>query len=418
MADLQFYIRPLEPLFFGPPHSISAGETHHLRSLFPPPVSAFQGLIRSAILHAVNTPLDLNDFSKSACRERATLVGTPDELPPGWQFHGPYPAHRSAEKPHQFIPWLPVPRLLFGDGKKTPCYAHWLDNAQGGMDDLSDNAGHLLGRPERDAVDSLRGWCSVENLHATLRGSAESEWSGAGYRQELPPFVAWDGQAGLALDRKDGDGERKRSVTARHGMLYFQQRLRLKVDSGFIGGLSGQLPAGVSTHALSGGTGTWGRKSRPVALTLAGNNAFSRHWRELLAGEHLAGFDSTPPSENDLFWLVTLTPVALEHSTAPHPRLAEGSVTFQCLAALPGPYVVAGGYDLASGSPRANRKLVPAGSAWLFRLMGGDPAARRRALLSLNNAFPLGPPQEAAFGYGHTLVGIAPPATDQTGEQQ
>ncbi|MEZ5584375.1 MAG: hypothetical protein R3F37_17915 [Candidatus Competibacteraceae bacterium] len=62
----------------------------------------------------------------------------------------------------------------------------------------------------------------------------------------------------------------------------------------------------------------------------------------------------------------------------------------------------------ASGHSRPNRAYVPAGSAWWITLEGGDETRRAAALRLLNNAHVLGEPKEAAFGYGHTLVGLGP----------
>ena len=404
MAALDVFVRPLEPLFFGPTHSINAGENHHMHSLFPPPISACQGLIRTRILHAY-PDLDLNDFSSNARKQREEKIGTPDRLPEGWQLNGPFPAAMNAERVQ---PWLPVPRALFADRLNKPFYAYLLDNAQKGIDDLNAN---LLGRPRQNALKPLGGWCSSANLSAFLFGEAESNWQASEWGRR-PHFVVDDRQAGLALDRKDG----ARSVNSRHGMLYFQKRLRLKPGSGFLGGVSAALPSSIVNTGLAQAAGVWGRKSRPVELSAVSESELCPLWRKLLEGQHLERFKETSESAQQLFWLVTLTPVFLDEPTQPLPRINSTAVEFECLAALPGPPVVVGGYNLVHGSPRANRKLLPAGSAWLFRLNGGDVEAQYRVLRNLNNAFPLGPIDEAAFGYGHTFVGIAPIDTDQTGE--
>jgi CRISPR type III-B/RAMP module-associated protein Cmr3 len=411
MTAFRFFIRPLESLFFGPPHSFSAGEAHHSRSLFPPPISAFQGFIRTAILRAVSPSLDLNDNSPSARAMRAGIVGNADRLPDMWQLHGPYPAQTTQDADEEkLIPWLPTPLILLRGANRIPLYAHWLDNAQGGISDISDVQFRPLGRPELDGMKPLGGWCSAENLLNIVKGSAEFEWKADDWKSNFPRFVKCEDQAGLALERRK---ERQRSVTSRHGMLYFQKRLRLETNAGFVGGLKAILPSNIEIDALNGGTDIWGRKGRPVSLEIRQEEAFCRAWHDLLSGNHLP----EQVSSNSLFWLITLTPVAVDNPLDPKPRLG-GNISFETLAALPGSPINLGGYDMTSGRPRENLNYLPAGSSWLFRLKGEDQTSRLRALHSLNNAFPLGSKISAAFGYGHTLVGIAPSGTDRLGEYQ
>lgn len=78
------------------------------------------------------------------------------------------------------------------------------------------------------------------------------------------------------------------------------------------------------------------------------------------------------------------------------------------VTALTGRPVTLGGFDLTTGGPRPNRAYVPGGSAWLVEVTGGSPEERRDRLVALHDRHPLGPAEEARFGFGHTLVGLGP----------
>jgi CRISPR-associated protein Cmr3 len=125
-----------------------------------------------------------------------------------------------------------------------------------------------------------------------------------------------------------------------------------------------------------------------------------------------------PPhvSEEDLFWLLALTPARLAEPLRPAVRLPlSGAASVVIRGALIGPPLTLGGYELASHRSRPNRSYVPAGSAWLLQLRGGDRSSRAEALRRLHDAHPLGPSAEAGFGFGHTFVGLGPePLEDES----
>jgi len=128
----------------------------------------------------------------------------------------------------------------------------------------------------------------------------------------------------------------------------------------------------------------------------------------LLDGDHL-GDHQDSVDERTLFWLVALTPAPVKNPADPAPRLdAFPDVRFVCKATIADRPVAIGGFDMARGAPLDNRAMLPAGSSWLFRLEGGGSADRAAALRALNCGFLLGHRQEAAFGYGQTLVGLHP----------
>jgi CRISPR-associated protein Cmr3 len=274
-----------------------------------------------------------------------------------------------------------------------------------GLNDLNVNEARepflLCGRPEVEAVDkSLGGWIGPANLYFALVGEEQASWQPEQHHPNLPPFVEREHQPGLAIEPGTG--------TARFGLLYSLESLRFKGDAGLLGSFRGWLHERLSITALESATGNAGRKGRLVRFL--GVERFHPAWEKLIEGKHLPA----EVSESATFWLLAVTPVRLTDSCIPQVRFtAPWGVSYHVLAALTGHPITLGGYRMATGKSRPNRLYIPAGSAWLIRLEGGNPQDRSWFLRQLNNANSLGPGEEAAFGFGHTLVGLGPAATKE-----
>jgi CRISPR-associated protein (Cas_Cmr3) len=405
--DCAFLVRPLEPLYFGGPSSFSAGEKHNGRTLFPPSPITFQGLVRSHLLHSVVSPqLDLNDWSRAEIKAREQLVGGPDALLAGWQIQGPFPACRSTldeadeQLPKMVItPWVPVPRFLLRHGC-GPLHARPVSSPHPGLNDLGDDADTgseilLLGRPEQGALSPLQGWIGPDNLWFALAGEDRAGWHKDQFGAPLPPFITEEVRPGVAIDEQ--------RHTSSFGMLYSLSTLRFKASAGLVGWFSGRLDERISRRAFFDGVAGAGRKRRLVAFEEIPD--FHPTWKSIKSGAHLP----SSVKEKQLFWLLALTPACISNALAPELRaqFPEGVRTV-IRSALTGPPGTLGGYQMATGRSRANQPYVPAGSAWLFHLEGGDDDTRAQALRRLHDRHILGPAREAGFGFGHTMVGIGP----------
>ncbi|MQX37566.1 type III-B CRISPR module-associated Cmr3 family protein [Roseospira navarrensis] len=407
-----FLVEPVEPVVFGPPQSGYAGEAHRIASQFPPAPRTFQGLVRTRLLLGAEPPLDLSDPAMAPTL--ADLVGPPAALPEGWQLTGPFPAApddtaAEADQPPPLSPWVPTPRFLLGrrDDRtpRPPLFARRI--ACGGHPVLSDlgdeTATPALGRPDAGAVSPLGGWIGPANLRAALEGEAvgAAAWSPHHWCPGRPRFVRTETQPGLAIDPGTG--------TAQDNALYFAQALRFAAGSGLFGSLHGPLGAGLREQALTDGAVQAGRKGRLAVFRPV--PALHPDWTHVTEGHHLP---ESVDEEGARFWLVALTPAFLPDPRRPLDRVNPGSdVTLAVDAALTGPPLTMGGFEMTSGRPRPNRLYVPAGSVWLVRLRGGTPESRAATLRALNNHHPLGDPIEAAMGFGHTLVGRGPLTTEQ-----
>lgn len=418
----EFWIRPIEPVFFGRPSSFSAGESHHGSSEFPPSPMAFQGLVRSQLLRGVSNPrLNLDDWSKEARDERERLVGNVDSLPEGWQLSGPLPACVEIEKDgygierEVLVPWLPVPRYVLrgdevrGSGKAPsakPLLSRLAASSQEALTDLGFDPGPSAAHEQRDTspecwwigrpdsrAKPLGGWVGPQNLQLVLTGKDLYGWNDEEFAW-LPPFVRHEAQPGIALEAGSG--------RVRQGMLYQLDGLRFSALGGLWGRLEGNLDARIAKHALTESIGAAGRKGRLVRFETAPEHR--KDWAQIERGAHLDDADT-----DGLFWLILVTPAAIGEGR--FPRIAADlpdGVRLRFRSALPGKPLTFGGFKMATGESRPNRPFHPAGTAWLFELEGGAAAGKLAALKRLHNRHPLGDPREAGFGFGHTFVGIGP----------
>ena len=412
--DTDFFLRPLEPLFFGEPHPFNAGETHYARSLFPPSPMTMQGIVRTQLLRAAHPALDLDDWSESARRERADLVGSSGRLPDGWRIQAPLPAEikKDAAGVESLHPWAPAPRFLYSstDRGNRVFPGMIISSEQPAMNDLEPalepEMKHdlMIGGPDEEQYPGpLNGWVDPGNLWWALSG--KGSWRQQGFAPLVPPFVkTTQRQPGIALDQGTN--------TARDGMLYLLEHLRFSAASGFWGHFSGSLDRRIRLRTLSRGVGGAGRKGRLIAFEDAPQ--LEPRWRDLLAGRHLP----LQPENQALFWLYLLTPARMrkEPDTGGHDQILPGvglqteslpaGTALKCRAALTGRPITLGGMDTAMGRTRPNHAYVPAGSAWLIEIKAGNDQQRREILEKLNNTHLLGDAREARFGFGHTLVGI------------
>lgn len=405
-------LRPMDWVAFGPPRPSSAGETHHRATDLPTP-TAFQGILRTALLAATGD--DFSDRSAPAQRARDALVGGPGALPPGWQLRGPF-FTKLVENDRGVMaePWVSAPRFLLCTSGE-PVFARLLSSppVEDGPAALNDVSGRaepvLLADPALDATDPLGGWLSPRGLRWALSGeTGPAPWREADHcARALPPFVKREQLAGIEIDAETG--------TAKDGMLFSAEVLRFRASgrrpSGLAGWLSASLPPGIPADALThGDLATCGWRSRPVVLEALPQ--VDPDFEHVTRGDHLPD----QATEDQGFFLTALTPApcavgqssiqAVQRSLVADPRWP-AAVEVRVLASLTGAPRVIGGLETASRRPRPNRSYWEAGSAWIFVLRGGTPAARAEALRALNDAHVLGR-EEASFGYGHTLVGVGP----------
>ncbi|MCS6911687.1 MAG: type III-B CRISPR module-associated Cmr3 family protein [Myxococcales bacterium] len=391
MSTVTFWVRPAEALYFGPPRSFFAGEAHHSSSLFPPPPMAFQGMVRTRLLRAVEPPLDLADRSPEARARIANLVGEPDKLPPGWQLEGPLPVvldHEGA-----LVPWLPAPAFLLGHHNPEPVCEEPVAALEEPLafDDAAPEGRKVwIGAPQAEHSEPLGGWVSAGNLRWAL--SKQGRWDPNGFHPALPPFVRYEIRPGLVVMRQSG--------TAKDQMLYFLRMLHFRPDSGLLGRLTVDGECRVPLNALTHGAGAAGRKGRLVTYHPAPR--LHDDWVALRQGSHL------PEKVEDGAgcWIVSLGPC--EPEAEPLLREQAPGFTLRVLARRLAPPVTLGGLRV-DGTQRPARTYAGGGSAFFVEIQGGTPEARAELLKRLHGACVLAQGAARAFGFGQVLCGVPLP---------
>jgi hypothetical protein len=389
-----FFAASDEALYLGPPRAQQAGESHHGATMFPPPPTTFQGMVRTRVLlHGFKQQVDLREPA-----EVARVIGPPEHLPPGWQLDGPWVAGVVTLQ----LPGQPAPRARLWPWVQAPWCARrderglrWC-HAHPAGDVLFDREA-LPMWVDRGTRKEAGGWISAEGLWSLLSTGRASEAPRC-----LPPFVAAETRPGLRLDAE--------TRTAERSMLYFRETCRLSggvfdkgrvARAGFAATLELPDRAGVSPDALTRGAAWLGRRQRPLSLEPQPPPVSA--WEDVLRGRHL---DTPGEPDASYAWLILASPAPLDpggrDGTSLRPRLEVAGV--EVVAAVLPPPLVLGGLAAGSLVPKPNRAFLAPGSAWLLRLTSSDPGARQAALRALHHRCTLGAAAERTFGCGRTWV--------------
>lgn len=409
MSD--YFLRPVEPLFFGNPSPFNAGELRYSKSVFPPSPLTFQGLIRSHLLRSVTPELDLDNWSEEARKERLELVGNSNSLPPGWQMKGPFPAEI---KDGETLPYLPCPRFLFGNKNRAE-YGILFKAQQPGFNDLDyqdigDDFNKFIYCPDPEKEGKpCGGWVNSDLLYKIFSGEEQSISI-----SDIPPFINTNQRkSGIALDGKTG--------TAKDGMLYHLDFLRFAENSGFWGSFEGRLDGRMVKNPLESGVTGVGRNSSLAYFEKSMN--LKSGFKSLLKGEHLDGI-----KDCDYFFIYLLTPALVLENNSGHDflpgnveiRLSDAGLdnmllkkdrksktSIKIISAITGDAEVIGGIDMVKGSVKPNNSYLPAGSSWLVQI-NAKTDEKLEILEKINNSHILGDKNQSGFGLGHILVGAGP----------
>ncbi len=419
------FLRPVTPVYFGRPGALPAGEARSGASWFPPPISAFQGMIRTRLLDEAGV------FHPRS--QVAELVGEPDSLPRDWQMQGPFPI--TVESGGRASTWLPAPAFLLKPKGWTPAVppvpARSMDlrhgTTAGSAELLLDEAArettgnmpHLLGNPGAGAEKPVGGWMSSQQLFSALKGGEgglDALWPPPGHGSELPPFVRPEIKIGLAREKPGNNAVFSLSGRAREGMLYSLGTLRFRANSGLVGWFTGRLPAPLDHRALARGRVMAGKKGGIMAFEPP--PAEDPHWKRIAAGEHLATGGDEPASEA-LVWVVLLSSGRWAGATAGRekgdeyaPATAEAMLAraaglrrVEVLGMLCPGLSWLGGFSLARRRPRPADPWFAPGTSLLVRVAAEEDQDVMKVMRAgWNNRCVLAPEKKRAFGYGHILV--------------
>ncbi len=388
-VDVDIAVAPHTPVYFGDGRPNDAGETDYGASRFPPSPRTMQGLVRTALLRSV-AGLTLGP---GADRERIkALVGSPEQLPAGWQVTGPWPAAwRETEEGgvDSVAPWLPCPAWLEMGSDGKPAFRSFQALGKTRTDLEAESSlieGVLVGTGR-----ALRAWLDPADTLRVLLGKPPQQ-PAAG----LPPFVRKEPHTGLQIDP-----ERRKAV---EGMLYTLDYYRFRQRSGMVLRFHGVLDSAMNAQALCSGVSNLGRRNRVAQLLRV--SAWDDTFRQILDGWHLPG----DVKEGDRFFIWTTTPVWLSNPLDPGlDRLQNGEARLELVSAALGYPESIGGFSFVQGHGTPARRYLPGGSSWLVRITGGNADARRNLLNQVHNSCCLGDdPVDGTFGFGHALVARVP----------
>lgn len=384
-----YFFEPTEPLFFGPPASTFAGETHLAVSQFPSPRTVL-GMVRT---HLLRRAYPNGHFPKGGALEQ--LVGSAERLPAGWQAAGPFPARLTdagvvvpwLKRPAYFDPTCPVhPASMIGEPAEPKDGVFFDDGTLSDRIAIHPPQGFLTKyEPPRDA-----DWISPDEMRFAL---------GLGGRVAPQPdatarsghFLVRERRSGLAI-ADDG--------TALDDHLYTHSLLRFAPGAGLFGWLDASVSAPLNLADLSSGAATAGRGDRTVIAHAVDPQAVDDVFLRLFDGRFLPA----TVASGSLFWAVTTAPTDIDDPR--HIRLVHGGVTARLRALRLARRVTLGGFDRAQSTTIANRQCWEAGSAFLFELEGGsDDLDRAAALRAWNGQSVLGAVRDRQFGMGQVLVG-------------
>ena len=386
------FLRPITSVYFGSPGSFNAGEmagsVRGSKSMFPPPISSFQGMIRTKLLI---------DSGITDQKEIPALVGKPKELPNSWALQGPFPV-RLLEK--RLDIWFPVPKCLF-PSPQAPVKARlfYPPEEEKFLADKNFEGLHLAGVPCKNEKP-LSGWVSSQNLFWALSNRSSSKWNENEYSSEdLPPFVWWEFKPGLGIDR-----ERR---VAKEGMLYFLSSLRFKDNAGLIGWFKGKLAERLSEEALKRGVITAGKKWGVMAFEEI--SLKDPYWEKLAKGEHLKDISLPAPF---YVWIVLLSPgkppykEALERPLLKIAQEVSSDISIEVVSVITGKSVKFSGFSFVEKRPKRISHWFPPGASFLVRISGGSLEERKQVLLLWNNTCMFAEESLRAFGYGHIIVSV------------
>ena len=409
------FLRPVTSLYFGRPGALPAGEAHSGTSWFPPPISAFQGMIRTKLL----------EFARvfSPPQKVQALVGTSDTLPDEWSIIGPFPACERGRRSLQL--WFPIPAFLFppnNANKQEPVLAQPL-TAPKDPHLLFDNGARcadgqsyltVCGNPIMAKPKPLTGWISSNNLKWALylgRDGSQIDWNPRECAKGLPPFVKWEIKPGLKREKTLENGFQI-TGRAQEGMLYFLKCLRFSPDSGIAGWLDAPLSEPLSPAALEQGPIVAGKKGGVMAFEKM--ERMDPLWEELRRGAHLEGCRI---SRSQRVWIVLLSPGRWKSVTELESMLSiDSKVQVTVESIISSAPMFLGGFSMANRKPRPAVPWYPPGTSILVKLRAENEDDIKNFLKEMNNRTVLASKQHLPFGYGHVL--LARPMEDGGNNEQ
>ncbi len=365
-----------DTLFFRDSRPFHTGSGSELASIFPPPIRALAGAVRSRI--GDHLGVDWRDFAAAGGKpypiagiDLVGQIGFGDDLG-ALSLRGPWLVHEGRRL-------YPAPALLV-EGRTESDASPRLERLR-----IRDSVTCDLGRvllPTSDLIGAKMKtgtWLTAAGLAQVLAGGLPQP----DQIKRKDQLVVAEARLGIARDN--------RSRIPRESLLYQTRHIRPRSDVAFrisVGGIDPSIRLPKTFRLKLGGEG------RLATVTIEPEKP----------GENPPVPE--PVAETKGILLCLLTPADLGGDWKPpgfQRRETNGTtswtgriagVALELVAAAIGPAIYRGGWDLARRRPRPIRAWLPAGTTWYFRVREDSPAAALQtlhfALLDGDNKLGLG----------------------------
>lgn len=411
MRLMSMLLRPLDAVHWGPPQTNEAGETHYVRTVFPPSPRTIQGVIRTRLLEGADPRVDLGPRADK--HRIAGLVGKPEQLPEGWQIRGPFPVDRPPDEPDIGVPYFRLPPF-FGvhkakdDRRKVTVFGRAREIRSDHpcqMDGVTkeDERPWLVGHPGAKKSKGGAFWVDGRSFSKLMLNQVvfglDPDIHGW---EHLPPFAKTERQVGIRIDEETG--------TAEDEMLYTLEKVRFRSTSGLWCSLEADLQSPLRASSLAEGVVSMGRKAALVEMTAA--PMWPREVARYFDGAWIRDWVNGQMEDQPLtLWAVLLTPGRLEDAGSwlrldRKIRVPAGMTLVERAAWISDARTI-GGFNMLHRKPVENQTYADAGSAWVVQLVGGTAGERRAVMEQIHNRTLVGDNNETAMGFGHLVLGPA-----------
>ncbi len=358
------FMQAEDVLLFRDGRPFSAGSDHEARSIFPPPPSVMQGILRSHYLAHQNVPLDHTPQAEAMIAQR---VGDSTNLQ-GLRLCGPFIARLEGNR---VVRYFATPADAYPvDENARQIIPMKVEKNPGGCNWGPETLPYLLKKPNEVITKSVPGeFLSEDALKAYFQ-----------HNRPVEPVRASDL---FVTERRMGIQTDTQRMTTVEGMLYEVEFIRMRENTGLVVEVEGGYPDFPPQGVMR--AGGEGRALRYVTLKDGEFTPLSR------------GYTGELPN---FFKVYFATPAYFSQGWKPESwdPFFTGRVKLEAVALSR--FQTLGGYDLLKKAQKPARRFVPAGSVYYFSHTGGVQLSQQAIT-----------EDGASMGFGQVMIAAWKPET-------
>ncbi len=372
---MKLLIEPLDVMLFRDGRAYNAGEDHVASSVFPPPASVIQGVLRTSYL--VQNDVDLTKYANGSETSTNEAIGNPGDEEVPFRIRGPFVARLNGDNCELLFPW---PADLAVINSSAECVFASPTKKFGDKPTCSLPEGLLpIVYPEDVFGDSKFALSSTSLTEYLLRSKVPVE---AGIERGV--VVKSDPRVGLGL--------RSGVKTAQEGLLYSVSFSSLSPKHGIVVEIedlslntSGLIRIGGEGRAAAYSQRDWATSAEPEGIRekVKESGKFTLYFATPALFQTKQGLWSWKPDD----WTIAGLPCNAK------------LVGFACAG-----YSDYGGWNLVAKYPRPTKRCVNAGSVYFFDC-GGKLEESEINKLFEQRWFQAMPGKYQNLGIGITLIG-------------